>query len=233
MVHLVDCTLNFGPLNAVNCFQFEEMNRKLSNFIHGYDLIGEELLKIFTTAQCLNRFKPNISNRPLADFISSRLKFKSSNRKRQSCKSTKVALKGKPKECYDKEILKEFNAKTNSMASVVSLFDKLEINSIAYTSNSKVTKRNDSAFKTLDGKLGIIRGFFKHEESVLVLADLVVPLSNPFYSPSFLDLKSKLAICHFSKQPFIVDASKISKIVALQIGQSQYISNFSISHLFS
>jgi hypothetical protein len=58
MVHLVDCTLNFGPLNAVNCFQFEEMNRKLSNFIHGYDLIGEELLKIFTTAKCLNRFKP-------------------------------------------------------------------------------------------------------------------------------------------------------------------------------
>jgi hypothetical protein len=41
LLHLVDyCT---------NCFQFEEINRKLVRFLHGADLIGEELIKIFST----------------------------------------------------------------------------------------------------------------------------------------------------------------------------------------
>lgn len=56
MLHLVDCTLDFGPLNCINCFQFEELNRKLMRFLHGHDLIGEELIKIFTTAQILSSF---------------------------------------------------------------------------------------------------------------------------------------------------------------------------------
>ena len=34
LVHLADCTLYFGPLNAVNCFQFEELNRKFLRFIN-------------------------------------------------------------------------------------------------------------------------------------------------------------------------------------------------------
>ena len=42
MLHLVDCTLDFGPLNCINCFQFEELNRKLMRFLHGHDLIGED-----------------------------------------------------------------------------------------------------------------------------------------------------------------------------------------------
>ena len=49
LLHLVDCTLDFGPLNCTNCFQFEEINRKLVRFLHGADLIGEELIKIFST----------------------------------------------------------------------------------------------------------------------------------------------------------------------------------------
>ncbi len=49
LLHLVDCTLDFGPLNCTNCFQFEEINRKLMRFLHGADLIGEELIKIFST----------------------------------------------------------------------------------------------------------------------------------------------------------------------------------------
>lgn len=44
LLHLTDCTLDFGPLNTTNCFQYEEMNQKLLRFIHGNDLIGEELI---------------------------------------------------------------------------------------------------------------------------------------------------------------------------------------------
>ncbi len=37
LLHLTHCTLEFGPLNSVNCFQYEELNRKLMRFLHGTD----------------------------------------------------------------------------------------------------------------------------------------------------------------------------------------------------
>ena len=45
ILHLVDCTLEFGPLNCINSFQFEELNRKIIRLISGKDLIGDEFLK--------------------------------------------------------------------------------------------------------------------------------------------------------------------------------------------
>jgi hypothetical protein len=46
LLHLTECTLKFGPPNTINCFQFEELNRKLMRFFHGKDLIGEEIIKM-------------------------------------------------------------------------------------------------------------------------------------------------------------------------------------------
>lgn len=34
-MHLVECTLDFGPLNYTNAIPFEEINRKIMKFIHG------------------------------------------------------------------------------------------------------------------------------------------------------------------------------------------------------
>ena len=82
LVHLVECTLEFGPLNLVNCFTFEELNRKFTRLVKGRDLIGEEFIKIFTAVQSLNSiksFKPN--NEKLYEFISENLETRSSNRK--------------------------------------------------------------------------------------------------------------------------------------------------------
>ncbi len=84
LLHLVDCTLDFGPLNCLNCFQFEEMNRKLMRFLHGSDLIGEELIKIFSTAQILSNFSINVKNKDLKQFIQNKLVFKTSNKKKLS-----------------------------------------------------------------------------------------------------------------------------------------------------
>lgn len=56
LLHLTDCIRVFGHLNGINLFPFEELNRKTTGFIHGYDLIGEELIKIFSTAQSLCLF---------------------------------------------------------------------------------------------------------------------------------------------------------------------------------
>ena len=54
LLHLPECTLNFGHLNSVNSFPFEENNRKIIGFIKGRDLIGDEFFKIFSIYQELN-----------------------------------------------------------------------------------------------------------------------------------------------------------------------------------
>ncbi len=35
LIHLIDCTLAFGPLNHINCFPYEEMNSKFLSCIKG------------------------------------------------------------------------------------------------------------------------------------------------------------------------------------------------------
>ena len=48
-MHLVECTLDFVPLNYTNAFPFEEINRKIMKFIHGSNLVGEEFIKNLST----------------------------------------------------------------------------------------------------------------------------------------------------------------------------------------
>jgi len=58
LLHLTQCTLGFGPLDSINCFQYEELNRKLMRFLHGTDLIGKEIIKICGTSQIIS-LNPN------------------------------------------------------------------------------------------------------------------------------------------------------------------------------
>ena len=62
-------TENFGPLNGINCFLFEELNREMLRFIHGFDLIGKCLefsvimLKDYTHSNPNVLFTHNIKNK--------------------------------------------------------------------------------------------------------------------------------------------------------------------------
>ena len=47
LLHLVDCKKYFGPLNLINLFPYEELNSICKGVMHGRDLIGEELIKMF------------------------------------------------------------------------------------------------------------------------------------------------------------------------------------------
>ena len=82
LLHLVDCTILFGPLNSINLYQFEELNRVLISFSHGFDLIGEEILKIFSTSRILLNYTQNISNIKIKTFVLKHLNLKSSNKKK-------------------------------------------------------------------------------------------------------------------------------------------------------
>ncbi len=46
LLHLVQCTLDFGPLYLSNLFPFEELNRYITSSIKGQYLVGDEFIKL-------------------------------------------------------------------------------------------------------------------------------------------------------------------------------------------
>jgi hypothetical protein len=85
LLHLVDCTLDFGPLNNIATFSYEEINRKIIQLIHGKDLIGDEFLIIFSILQSLElfcqssnkntKFNQYLENHSLIKTSNNRVKF--------------------------------------------------------------------------------------------------------------------------------------------------------------
>lgn len=84
ILHLVHCTLDFGPLNCLSCFQFEELNRLMKAMIRGKFLIGEEFIRLFGLLQSLDSYiKTNeIESCPLREFIFKHSYIRSSNKKK-------------------------------------------------------------------------------------------------------------------------------------------------------
>jgi hypothetical protein len=78
---LVDYTEEFGPLNCVNSFQFEELNRKILGLIHGKDLMGDEFMNLFSVLEALMCYSFTNTNKTLTDFFEKHNIIKSSNKK--------------------------------------------------------------------------------------------------------------------------------------------------------
>lgn len=233
LLHLVDCTLEFGPLNSTNCFQFEELNRKLMRFLHGNDLIGEELIKVFSTAQILSSFAISVANSELKEYISTRLCFKSCNIKKQNKGLVNVSFK-QLSYSNNQIFVSLFNKITNKHFIELNTCLKVKMNGIAYNSHLHKTKRVDSCFISNTNQIGIIELFIIEENNVYVIAKKLVPTANSFFSNSYKDLKSKLIICNITNEFVIEDLKNILKIVIINISEDNcFISLFNSSHLFN
>lgn len=160
LLHMIDETLEYGPLNSINCFQFEEMNRKMINFIHGFDLIGEELIKVFSTAQYLSSSFNDINNYELKIFIASKLKLKSSNIKNtKSSLNPNVYIKSKEitKNQSFIKLIQSYTSQNN--LSEITINYNITFNGIQYSSYLNKTKRCDSCFYLENRKFGLIECF--------------------------------------------------------------------------
>jgi len=236
MLHLVDCTLDFGPLNCINCFQFEELNRKLMRFLHGHDLIGEELIKIFTTAQILSSFSNSVLNNRIRDYIKNKLIFKSSNLKNKSdknktiIKNTEITLNELYSQAFEYYIKKIDSVKIDQLTTC----KKIVYNGIIFTSESIKTKRSDSSFISKDNRIGLIQTFVIYKKTVYVIAKKIVKMMNAFKSTSCPQIESNLFVCDISEQLFVEKIDNIKKIVLINISrQNCFVSLFNSSHLFS
>lgn len=236
VLHLIDCTLDFGPLNNTNCFQFEELNRKLVSFIHGYDLIGEELIKIFSTAQILSSFSSKVDNKEINEFIETRLIFKSSNKKKIHSKISKILeFKSIDKiSCTTNlEFLKLYENFFNKKIGLLNVWHKSTVNGIHFNSINVKTKRCDSCFINSCNQIGLIECFFKENGQFYVFAKKVIQIFNAFNSKKY-KISSKLIACSITNQYFVENIINIKKVVLINISEDNcFVSLFSCSHLFS
>ena len=236
LTHLVDCAISFGPLNSVNLFPFEELNRKLLFFTNGFDLIGEEILKIFSTCKFILKYTSKIENHEIKKFIESHLTIKSSNKKNVN-KLKKIICLGKCEEKDKDQYLSsfkifDFTYLTNSFR----LYTKIIYNGIYYCSHLIATKRCDSCFVSSSGQSGLIEKFITDEnEKLYVLAKKIIKIRDtPFFSSSFPNLRSQLYICIISDTFFIEEIKNINKTFLIKIANNRhFLSCFNISHLFN
>jgi len=233
MLHLVDCTFRFGPLNTINCFQYEELNRKLIGFIHGYDLIGEELIKIFSTAQVLGEFSNSVKNNALKEYIQEKLIFKTSNRKRLNY-SNDIKPVDKPTKSFSPQYIKLFTNYAKKNIKELSVFEKVSFNGIVFTSEKLKTKRCDSAFVNKNNEYGLIQSFIIEDKTVYVIAKRLVSMFNAYSFHKYPELRTTIYACHLSNQLFIEKLTNIRKVVLIKTSDNNiFVSLFNSSHLFS
>ena len=238
LIHLVDCTLEFGPLNQVNCFPFEELNRKFERLIKGKDLIGEEFIKIFTAVQSLNSiklYKPN--NTKLYEFINEHLeqaiKKRTSNKKNLFGADVSHKILSSLMTIKNRLILKAYVLYFKKPVNELIAFTKLKYHGHLYTSFNEKSRQNDAAFITSKGQYGLINFLIEEENTIYVIAQKISNVFNPFFCSLYPERKSCLSICHITDEYFIEKIDEIKKVFLMNIsGGDCFISKFRSSHLF-
>jgi hypothetical protein len=239
LLHLVDCTKRFGPLNFINCFQFEELNRKLLGIINGKDLIGEELIKLFSSLQALHSIFPSFqfTNSNIKEFVCSELACNSSNKKNKldSCKESFFKLSF-PLLFLRLDFINFINSKIRGFkgGNNINFFSKMtNTRNVSFSSVDSNLKRDDSCVFS-NGKFGTILCFFSYNNEQFSLCKQIVPIKNTFFFPEVESIKSSLTFCHISSQLFIVSCREITKAALIRISDLEtYVSTFSCSHLFN
>ena len=232
LLHIVDCTINFGPINFVNCFQYEEINRKIVKFINGYDLVGVEFITNFSILQSLQMFYQSFtSNNAFNKFIEKHKIVKSSNKKRVNQESCILG----PLEIITDEqyriISENFNLDGVQRDQIKSC-KRLNFNGVLYTTSKNISKRVDYCVK-VDLFYGLISEFIVIKNKVFVLIQRVDHLHSPFYDENNPQIKSQSFLCNITDEIFLSTLDKLKKVALIRVNDGLcFISDFSISHLF-
>ena len=233
ILHIVDCTLNFGPLNNVCCFQYEEINRKIVNLINSFDLIGVEFLLNFSVLQSLEIFCSSSTNVVFNEFIRKHNIVKTSNKKRVNQEKCDFG----PLENVRDETFRIFCANVdldleNLDRSEIKSFKRLTLNGVLYTTTSNDSKKADYCV-FVDSVYGQIVDFVKVKNKIYVVCQRIDHLLSPFYDEHFPQIKSKTFLCNITDETFITTVNKLKKVALIKINDDLcFVAGLSISHLF-
>jgi hypothetical protein len=245
LLHLCQCTLDFGHLHQTSCFQFEEINRKILNSVRGQnlpddelpneDLIGDDFIKLFFTAQCLCTFNKLPHDTQLSDYIRKHCNFGTSNRTSSLVSQSVYSTMGSiPTVSSDVSYLKAFEKETKQQVLSLELYDKLLVDNIVYTTNTNPAKNCDYCFVNNEGKIGLIFHFFKFQESFFAIYKRLHHVKSLEYEKKGKKLCSKISRCYiYNQEIFIECITNIRKVVLIKFEDAMYVSLFRTSHIFN
>jgi hypothetical protein len=236
---LVDCTIDFGPLNFVNCFQFEEVNRKLIRLLFGHDLIGEEIISKYETAQSLSLFSNTIENHALKSFVQSGVLVKTSNRKKLSTQfANHIVINSSGQSTSDNNYLTAYERATKIKPTNLIIYKKITFNGINYDSHLLESKKSNSCIATSTNKIGLIECFYCEHDKLYAVCRTIVNIYNPFFSQTCPSIKSHMSICYISDEYFVEEiTSSTNKMFTIKVSTKEntecFVSSFSTRHLFN
>jgi hypothetical protein len=241
LLHLVLCTETLGPLNELDCFPFEESNRKVTRFIKGQDLVGDEYFKLLNASKNLilhiNNLQIEDNKCTLVKFIKTHFKIRSSNTKNKrneicylklgkSINNESINLTNQMISCLNKYNINDLNN--------ISFFERIYINNIVY-SIDKDTKFCNSVI-SLENKLGLIFYILNYNDICYFVCKNLVYCSNCFYNN--INLKSNFSTYNLSNSYFIIKQDNFQYLkkhfLFFNQNDSTYlISKLTTSHIFS
>ena len=236
LLHLVDCTINFGPLNSTNCFQFEELNRKIMQLIKGRDLIGEEFFKLFTILQSLCNFVSLVkfTNPILYDFVTKYSIIKSSNKKYKTSSNFEIKITSKKISIVNKNIsdLIEYYDTTK----IYELFsiNRCYTNNILFTDDTNDSKFCDYfVFDNISKKYGSIKTLIHTDNKVYCILSEYSVFKNysPFECPHLI---SNGFICNKTSLVFVSSLEKVEKCFMQKLTENLvFVNTFKMHHIFT
>ncbi len=214
LLHLVECTLAFGPLNYINSFQFEELNRKILSLIFGKDLLGDEFLKLFRVLQALTFYSYTNNNQILKEYFENHNIVKTSNKKRLTSVNTGVFTPLNDVYLASTEITDRIKSTDPNALLPLKCCTRLSFNGIVYTNSDTNTRRCDYCVKTVSQpeEFGLIELFVFNEVKVYVILKKTVYLISPFFDPCNPKIISQTFLCSLTKRNFITTIENISKV---------------------
>ncbi|CAF0965796.1 unnamed protein product [Brachionus calyciflorus] len=193
LLHLSECTFHFGPLNSTNCYQFEELNRKITRLIKGQNLVGEEFIKLFSVWQSLSSTKTEsdqYNNSPYVEFLEKNSGLKSSNHKK-NFKNSQILINNKSFNIYNSNISDIFRETINLDFQRFECVPNVYLNNTLFTDNTYETRFCDSSIFEPDRDLyGKILNIIVVKNEVYFYCQQIIFLHNPFFCPKYPDLKS-------------------------------------------
>ena len=246
ILHLVDCTLEQGPLNDTSLFTFEELNRKISKSIKGQNLVGDEFIKKWSVSLSLSSEIEKLfekDNNLFFDYIRDTFHIRSSNNKNEYGE-IKLSLGKKLPQCLNDvdDMVSEYLCRTLNISiseeeTSLIFFERVYVNSIQYSIHNTTKKFINSCIRYND-QMGLIEFIFKLHGKIFFLCKKLVQLEEDIVLSRY-NLKSCSGIYQITRGFFLIETHQlltIKKNFYYMVNEDSIIcrvSTFSSCHLFS
>ncbi len=247
LLHLVKCTIEMGPLNIISCYPYEELNRKITRFIKGQDLVGDEFIKLWGTSKNLNLFVlnnfPNDSNDAFVMFLRKNFLNRSSNIKNKTVSNfiLKLGKNIKHNEIETNLIVEKFehlfHKENLDLNNKVTFYDRIRFNNLLYSTLESNTKFCNCVI-SYENQFCLIKHIVKIEDEIFFICKKLIHLANHVSNINFNILKSHFSFYSFSPTLISIHYSKLNCIKKhflydLHENNLCLISTFTSNHLFS